>query len=155
MKTKYLWVVTACAVLSGSHAAAYSAVHGTSSEADASLHSLAISDTLNDIAAVDFNQIESISMMEIEVLNSVPESLPAIPASNISLLTSSEIETFSAAIQSHATETVPDAQNPLFALATELAPSVPEPEIWAMLLAGLGLIGLQLRRGHGGRIAIH
>lgn len=122
-------------------------------EADASLHSLAISDTLKDIAAVDFNQIESISMMEIEVLNSVPESLPAIPVSNISLLTSSEIETFSAAIQTQATENAPDAQNPLFAGPTGAIGS--GTGNLGHATGRTGFIGLQLRRSHGGRIDIH
>jgi hypothetical protein len=150
MKTKYIWVVTACAVLGGSHATCFSAVHETTMEPVAGLHSLAMTDALEDIGAID-----SISMMEIEVLNSVPEPLPSVAVSNTSLLAGSEMTTFGAATQTQVTETVPDAQNPLFALASELAPSVPEPETWAMLLAGLGLIGLQLRRGQGGRIVIH
>ncbi len=150
MKTKYIWVVTACAVLGGSHATCFSAVHETTMEPGAGLHSLAMTDALEDIGAID-----SISMMEIEVLNSVPEPLPSVAVSNTSLLAGSEMTTFGAATQTQVTETVPDAQNPLFALASELAPSVPEPETWAMLLAGLGLIGLQLRRGQGGRIVIH
>ncbi len=155
MKIKYIWVVTACAVLGGSHAASYSAVHRTTLAPDAGLHSQAMPDALGDITGVDFSQIESMSMMEIEVLNSAPEPLPLIPVSNIDLLAGGGSDTFSAAIQTQATETVPVAQNRLFALASELAPSVPEPETWAMLLAGLGLIGLQLRRGQGGRMDIH
>ncbi|HOZ06542.1 MAG TPA: PEPxxWA-CTERM sorting domain-containing protein [Arenimonas sp.] len=155
MKTKYIWVVTACAVLSGSHASSFSAVHETTLEPDTGLHSLAMTDALEDIGAIDSNQIDSISMMEIEVLNSVPEPLPSVAVSNASLLAGSEMKTFGAATQTRVTETVPDAQNPLLGLASELAPSVPEPETWAMLLAGLGLIGLQLRRGQGGRMDIH
>lgn len=154
MKTKYIWVVTACAVLGGSHATSYSAVHGTTIASNPDELGRTIPDVL-EVSSVDSNQIASISMMEIEVLNSAPEPLPSIPALDIGLLTDSESDTFSAAIQTQAIVTQPVTQNRLFAMASELAPSVPEPETWAMLLAGLGLIGLQLRRSQGGRMDIH
>lgn len=154
MKTRYIWVVTACAVLGGSHATSYSAVHGTTIASNPDVLGRAIPDVL-EISTVDTNQIEAISMMEIEVLNNVPEPLASIPALDIGLLTDSESNTFSAAIQTQALETVPVTQNRLLAMASDLAPSVPEPETWAMLLAGLGLIGLQLRRSQGGRMDIH
>jgi hypothetical protein len=41
------------------------------------------------------------------------------------------------------------------ALATGYAASVPETETWAMMLAGLGLVGLQLRRRNAGQHVIH
>lgn len=154
MKTKYIWVVTACAVLVGSHAASYSAVHETTIASNYDVFGRAIPDAL-EVSAADSSQIESISMMEIEVLNSVPEIKSSISVLDTGLLTDSESETFSAALQTQAIEAVPVTQNRLLAMASELTPSVPEPETWAMLLAGLGLIGLQLRRSQGGRMDIH
>jgi len=39
--------------------------------------------------------------------------------------------------------------------AFQLSPHVPEPHTWAMLLAGLGLIALQLRRANRGRMVLN
>ncbi len=47
-----------------------------------------------------------------------------------------------------------NAQDTFSGSAMAVAREVPTPETWAMLLTGLGLIGLQLHRGNPRRIAI-
>ena len=39
--------------------------------------------------------------------------------------------------------------------AFQLSPHVSQPQTWAMLLAGMGLIALQLRRANRGRMVLH
>jgi hypothetical protein len=46
-------------------------------------------------------------------------------------------------------------QDGYYSAAFQLSPHVPEPQTWAMLLASLGLIGLQLRRANRARMVIN
>lgn len=66
-------------------------------------------------------------------------------------LVSSQAVIYSAAV----TSTGDITQVGYYDAAFQLSPHVPEPQTWAMLLAGLGLIGLQLRRANRGRMALN
>jgi hypothetical protein len=74
-----------------------------------------------------------------------------LPPSNPLDAASSQVKVLDAAV----TSTSEITQVGYFDAAYQLSPHVTEPQTWAILLAGMGLIGLQLRRANRSSMAIN